>query len=201
MDELYRIRITVDTDGDFSYDQESYSEEKEFESFNETYQHLLSFLNNLAETIESSRSHIKNSVVWSVNKAIKLYSEEYDTEEIISYINKNGIVEGTIHMGNQEIYWSIDLIEVPRIQITSKDDFTFDIRFKTETEEVDLKDVQLKQGQKNVLVGWLRDTLRNTWDYYLWEWRNDWRFQGIIWLYAQFWGMRKRAPAGATFVL
>lgn len=162
MDELYRIRITVDTDGDFSYDQESYSEEKEFESFNETYQHLLSFLNNLAETIESSRSHIKNSVVSGVNKAIRLYSEEYDTEEIISYINKNGIVEGTIHMGNQEIYWSIDLIEVPRIQITSKDDFIFDIRFKTETEEVDLKDVQLKQGQKNALVGWLRDTLRNT---------------------------------------
>ena len=151
----------MDTDGDFSYDQESYPEEKEFKSFNEAYQHLLSFLNNLIETIESSRSRVKDSVVWGVNKAIRLYSKEYDTEEIISYINEHGIVEGMIDMGNQGIDWSIDLVEVPRIQITSKDDFTFDIRFKTETEEVDLKGIQLKEGQKNALVGWLRDTLRN----------------------------------------
>lgn len=161
MDELYRIKITVDADGDFSYDQESYPEKKEFKTYNEAYEHLLSFLKNLTETITTSRPHVKKSVVWGVNNAIRLYSEEYDREKIISYINEYGVIEGMIDMGNQGIDWSIDLVEVPRIQITSKDDFTFDIRFKTETEEVDLKGIQLKEGQKNALVGWLRDTLRN----------------------------------------
>ena len=160
MDELFKIKIDVDTDGDFSYDKEAYAEERDFESFEEAHEHLINFLKNLTQTIDTHgrKPYVEKSVVSGVNKAIELYAESYDKEMDTNYLIANKIIDGTIHMGNQEIYWTIELVEVPRIQITSRASIRYDIRYKDNYGEENIfKNVQMTKEHNDRLKKLLED--------------------------------------------
>lgn len=115
MDTKYRIKIEVNTDGDFTYDKESFPEEKDFELFEEAYVHLIEFLKHLLKTIYTNKEYIQERLEQRIQETIQLYVENYTAfVEQANSMDVNGD-EDHISMGNQDVYWSITLIDVPRI--------------------------------------------------------------------------------------